>query len=787
MATFGKTSLLGTETVDEIGGGTTGGQKAGGKYLLTETGTVTAIKVPLKKTVAATGSETEDFRAEIYRFSDGALMASSNVVTLSGADTDGEKTFTFASNPTISGTDYYLMVHAGPVTLGGAMRWSIYYENTGGTFFFNGDSFSDGGENPLGTNQTGGPNRKLAIYAVYTAGGTAGVPSNTSAPQLTGATIVGQQLASSQGGWSNTPTSYSYQFQRSLDGATGWANVGSASATSTYTEVSGDTAYYFRAAVTATNATGSSSPAYSNVVGPVTTSTVPTANIFGLCEHDFNGVNQTAWRTEMDDCRNNLGCKWMRIYLGWSRCETSKGVYNWTRTDQLVQDWEARAGAGTVMFMFLNTPSWARGGAPTDKFPPVDMGDVYDFLFAAANRYKPGGAAGTNVTAIEVWNEPNIDAFWRPQSAGGSGCNAAEYTQMLIQANNGIKAAAGSAITVVSAGLSPAYSYGYSTASAINGLTFIEAIYANGGGNSFDAIGWHPYSSAGFGFHVANAWSQMQDTSPSIRSILAAHGDANVPTWATEVGDAAPDWMTEQTKADRLTERYQRWQAFTWPKGPLFTYARRPSLVNDFLGDFGLVDPVTQTHRLSWNAYAGIPKAAVGAPVNNGAAPSISGVYQVGQVLTADPGGWSGSPTFTYQWKRSGSAISGANAKTYALTSADNGVTLTVAVTGTNASGSATAESAATPTIGTPTPVNTSPPVVTGNFVVGGTLVCSRGTWSNVTSSTTYAFQWRWNVANVAATAPGWNDIAGATSETYVAQPGDAGRYPDCRVIATNP
>ena len=87
---------------------------------------------------------------------------------------------------------------------------------------------------------------------------------------------------------------------------------------------------------------------------------------------------------------------------------------------------------------------------------------------------------------------------------------------------------------------------------------------------------------------------------------------------------------------------------------------------------------------------------------SNTAPPTISGTPQVGQVLTANAGTWSGSPTFTYQWQRCDAqgnacaAIAGATAKTYTVQSADAGTTLRVAVTATDSSGSNSATSAQT-------------------------------------------------------------------------------------------
>ena len=89
------------------------------------------------------------------------------------------------------------------------------------------------------------------------------------------------------------------------------------------------------------------------------------------------------------------------------------------------------------------------------------------------------------------------------------------------------------------------------------------------------------------------------------------------------------------------------------------------------------------------------PNAAT-AP-SNLTAPAISApALTTGSVLTAFEGVWDDEPTsFTYQWKNAGSNISGATARTYTLLAGDSGDAITVAVTGVNSAGSATATSAA--------------------------------------------------------------------------------------------
>jgi hypothetical protein len=92
---------------------------------------------------------------------------------------------------------------------------------------------------------------------------------------------------------------------------------------------------------------------------------------------------------------------------------------------------------------------------------------------------------------------------------------------------------------------------------------------------------------------------------------------------------------------------------------------------------------------------------------SNTAPPTVTGVAQQGQTLTASPGTWTGNPvpTYVYQWQRCNTAgancvnIASATAQTYQPVAADVGATVRVNVTATNSAGTSTAPSAATATV----------------------------------------------------------------------------------------
>ena len=163
------------------------------------------------------------------------------------------------------------------------------------------------------------------------------------------------------------------------------------------------------------------------------------------------------------------------------------------------------------------------------------------------------------------------------------------------------------------------------------------------------------------------------------------------------------------------------------------------------------------------------------APVNT-IAPVISGTATLGSTLTSTTGTWTGLPTpsYTYQWYRGESIISGATNSTYVTVVADSIASITCVVTATNLAGSSNATSNAL-TMNNYTPVNTVAPVISGTAVVGQTLSTTNGTWSN--SPASFSYQWKRGATNI-----------GTNSSTYTLVQADAGNTSNitCVVTATN-
>jgi hypothetical protein len=115
-----------------------------------------------------------------------------------------------------------------------------------------------------------------AVLVGAVAAATAAAPVNTALPTISGTPQVGQTLTASNGTWSNSPTSFAYQWLRCNTGGNSCVAVANGTQ-KTYTLVGADASHTMRVRVTATNADGSASARsdQTTVVTPATSTAGP--------------------------------------------------------------------------------------------------------------------------------------------------------------------------------------------------------------------------------------------------------------------------------------------------------------------------------------------------------------------------------------------------------------------------------------------------------------------------------------------------------------------------------
>lgn len=152
---------------------------------------------------------------------------------------------------------------------------------------------------------------------------------------------------------------------------------------------------------------------------------------------DFLGVNaQLQWfkpevaRVQVERLKA-LGLNWVRLALHWMLLEPQPGQFKLEGTDRMMALVKA-AGLRSIVYM-VGSPtaiSSAPTGAPyADKYPPRDPQVYAQRLSSVAKRYP-------NVDVWQVWNEPNIPAFWQPK------IDPEGYARLLLPAVKALREAA---------------------------------------------------------------------------------------------------------------------------------------------------------------------------------------------------------------------------------------------------------------------------------------------------------------------------------------------------------
>jgi polysaccharide biosynthesis protein PslG len=237
----------------------------------------------------------------------------------------------------------------------------------------------------------------------------------------------------------------------------------------------------------------------------------------------------------MVDRAQFMGFGWVKVQVNWKEMEPEPGVF--TQPFKVVADNLFYAGQRglKVLISVVNAPDWARPAAAQgdQNGPPTDPRTYANFLGALLDQWDR-----RYITAIEVWNEPNLIREWT-----GAPRTAAVYKTYFDAAYQAIRARSAD-IIVVTAGPAPAGD----TGGSVNDRNWLRDLYKVGLpiNDPNLAIGVHPYGWAnapdarcctGSG----RGWDDQRfffflDTIYDYRQIMVENGHASGKLWATEFG-----------------------------------------------------------------------------------------------------------------------------------------------------------------------------------------------------------------------------------------------------------
>lgn len=358
----------------------------------------------------------------------------------------------------------------------------------------------------------------------------AGAPANSALPVISGASAtVGEVWSTTDGAWSNTPTSYAYQWQRNAAGT--WTDIPGATG-STYLLATADVGALVRARVTASNATGPSPAATSqNTTTAVVAAATGGTNTFTVGA--IVGTPQFASPQFDIDRLNRVAAKFIRV-------EIASGTTLGTTHDAYVR---ALALQGISMLPLVN------GSMPTTSGGRTTWANT---VLAVAQRYRAGGtfwAANTDLDSslapdlIELINEPYIDTM-----VGGYFPN--DYGLLIKACWTTVRASLTSAQMRLAAAFDTTHVGG-----ANDGANFIDGVYGFHADLSgfFDCITIHPYAHDPSPGDPNARWNFRRIE--TIKSRMDAKGATGKNYWVTELGNAtANDGETETTQATYLGE-----------------------------------------------------------------------------------------------------------------------------------------------------------------------------------------------------------------------------------------
>lgn len=557
-------------------------------------------------------------------------------------------------------------------------------------------------------------------------------PVSTSAPVITlpyaSVPIVGATLSASTGLWSSVPlvSTYAYQWQRSLDGGSTWANLVGENR-STYKVVASDYAFRLRIRVSATNLNGSTSANSAtssavaetyNVQIPVVRGTLVSGQLLEVTDGTWSSDYPLTFRYQWNKNGSAISGENSPSYT------LVDGDINATITVSVI----AYSSLGSVSAESTIRTAVAAAG---NTVAPVISGTVRPY--------------STLTTTDGTWlKSPTITYQWQRSLDGMLWNNIASatnstYTVTLTDVGFYIRSqvfgsrtvsttykyTAPSLATVVVPALiavstsAPVISGSWTTGSSLtttNGVWTSSGSYTYQWQRSADNSTWNPISGA-----TSNTYLLVNaDASNYIRVQVYLTGSSGADGVAYSVSTAKVG-APYNTAAPAISGSLRVGVALTvsdgtWSGSPTLTYQWQTSSDGIAWANIGSAtnSSYTPTHTIANLRLRAIVSATNAtdsvtatsqvvqgflAPIAT-AIPVVSGTVQSGQTLTTTEGTWpSTSAGYVYSWHRSSDGgvtwtnIAGQTSTTYVLVAGDVGYRIRSQVTVTTNAGSSTAYS----------------------------------------------------------------------------------------------
>jgi polysaccharide biosynthesis protein PslG len=295
---------------------------------------------------------------------------------------------------------------------------------------------------------------------------------------------------------------------------------------------------------------------------------------FGINTFVLNRYNWEEWDRPVSILKD-LKVNWTREEFIWSQIEPQKGNFDWTFYDRAFGKL-SESGINVLGIIDYSAP-WATedpSRADADKYMP-NIQEWRTYVGKVVDRY------GGKVKYWQIWNEPNIPTFFKPEP------NTAQYMGLLKNASEVIRNKDGAA-KVVLGGLSGV------------DVGYLQTLKTMDAGRYFDVLAVHPYR---LDFKSPPESGGLERDLANIEKIAKEFGGKEV--WLTEFGwptDSA-EGVSEDIQAKYLARTYLISLSFSNIKKVFWYDFRDDGNNSNFREDnFGLVER-DYTPKKSFLAY----------------------------------------------------------------------------------------------------------------------------------------------------------------------------------------